>query len=393
MNGLEAIKPIPIKSIDSMKEELGKTKTKLAESNDILVVIKNRQTKESDRNKLNEQLGEIKAKIDKINKKVETENDIIGLKVELGIYKKDLLSAQELYKKVEAEYLKNNELIHGRKLSIQERENEIKKYENEWYTEFKDDRLHSIESEELSQGLLSELRSHLKKSKTKLSQLFQSKNSSFRELQKAIGNDNGEQDFVELVEQDLLNVDNREKGIETLLEQISNQFTHPVEEFLKDYKNFEGFVKSFNKKVSKYSISDLTDLKIDVQSNNSLLNDLTKISNIIRVDSIIGNSQKSLFEELNTTDQEENLKTLKKYLTEKKSDIDFKKLFDINLIAKDGSGKSKTINLAKGNESQGTIRMINLMLFLLVIDYFKVADEENKLVFFIDEDVIDSNNT
>ena len=37
--------------------------------------------------------------------------------------------------------------------------------------------------------------------------------------------------------------------------------------------------------------------------------------------------------------------------------------------------------------------MINLILFLLVIKFFKAEDEENKLVFFIDEDVIDSSNT
>lgn len=119
-----------------------------------------------------------------------------------------------------------------------------------------------------------------------------------------------------------------------------------------------------------------------------LKNDLNLITKVRKLN--IG--QLPIFD---TTDKEQllGLSKLDDYLDTAKSRMyNFSELFGISIKVTNQDGTQKEINLQKQNESTGTIRMINLIVFLLIIKYFKTDKADNKVVFFVDEHSIDQSN-
>jgi DNA repair exonuclease SbcCD ATPase subunit len=389
--GLDEIEAQPLESIEELNEQLATVEKDLKQQKDILDTLKNRAEKETQKGNLQSKINAIKAKITKISQKDSIENELAKLKKELQEFNTQLTEKESKHTEISNELTQITNLIKQQENSQVGAENKIKNYQNDWYPEFEQDIKNLLfqKFEVIETSSIEELRNRLRNEKNGLKDLVSKKQVKFSELQKETENYTAEPIFIEQIGQDMLTLKDKEKSIETLLEQVSNEFTQPVQTFLDAYKHFEEFIKKFNRSISDYKISDLTALKIELKANTSLFEDLEKISKIIRVDDF----KTDLFNQFNTKEQQDYVKVLEEYINNRNREINFKELFEVRLNAYDENGKSKLIDLKVGNESQGTIRMINLILFLLVIKFFKTEDEENKLVFFIDEDVIDSSNT
>jgi hypothetical protein len=92
---------------------------------------------------------------------------------------------------------------------------------------------------------------------------------------------------------------------------------------------------------------------------------------------------RDLTSELIFDDQSENLNVLNRYL-DNQSVIDFKELFDIKLHL-DKKGQHKVVDLRNQIESDGTDKMIRMVIIMTIIHQIVINDEENKIVIFVDE--------
>jgi hypothetical protein len=386
--GLDKIKAKPLESIEEINEQLETLEKDLKQQKDILDTLKNRAEKETQKRNLQSKINTNEAKIKKISQKDIIENELTLLKNELKEFETQLAEKEHKHEEISNELTKITNLITESQNKIIGFNKQIETY-SDWHKEFEQDHNSIIFVENLIDKPIDLIRQDLRKEKRNWETKKQEKQNKFSELQRITENYTAEPIFIEQIGQDMLTLKDKEKSIETLLDQVSNEFTKPVLDFLGRYKDFEVFIRSFNKSIGDYKISDLTALKIELKANKNLFEDLGKISKIIRVDDF----KTDLFNQFNTKEQQDYLKVLEEYINNRNREIHFNDLFEVKLDAYDEDGKHKNIDLKVGNESQGTIRMINLILFLLVIKFFKIEDEENKLVFFIDEDVIDSSNT
>lgn len=388
IKGVQTIDSKPLESIEGLTERLEETRKELKQQQDILSAIREREQKEGEREKMATKIRDIETKIEKISQKKPLENELSALRQTLERLNEERAQKESKYKETENELAKLDERIRAGEREAATYQHEITKRQD-WYGEFEEELNQVHVTEAVQKEPLERLRRKLRREKSRLSESRQKKQRQFLELQRKAENDAAEPIFVTQIEEQIRTLDQMSKSVEILLDQVSNEFTKPTSNFLNNYKEFEHFIKKFNRSLAKYTISELSELKIRLNPNESLLQDLEKISKITRVDAMQG----SLYQGLDTPEQKEYLSVLKEYITHRNKNILFRNLFDITLEACDEKGNRKKIDLKMGNESQGTIRMINLILFLSVIKYFMREDEENKLVFFIDEDVIDRNNT
>lgn len=190
-----------------------------------------------------------------------------------------------------------------------------------------------------------------------------------------------EQDLITYLDLELATLDDKQKSIETLLKNISTQFSIPSKTLYSKFQEFQAFINNqFNSKIRKIKISDIDSLKVEIIPNENLINDLKKIMEI-----------RDLSSELIFDDQSENLYILNKYL-DNQSLVCFKDLFDIKLHL-EKKGKHKVVDLRNQIESDGTDKMIRLVIIMSIIHQIIINDSENKIVLFVDEmGTIDESN-
>ena len=183
-----------------------------------------------------------------------------------------------------------------------------------------------------------------------------------------------EMDFIKYVEEEVALIEDKERSVQSLLESISTQFANPAYTLLKRYEEFKEFIyNKFNSKLSQTRISDIESLTIELIDNKRLVEEVKKISQIQQI------SGQLMFE----FDNSENLKVLDHYL-ESGQTIEFDDLFDITLhLSRKGS--TKQVDLSQQIESDGTDKMIRLVIVMNIINRLAVADHENRIALFIDE--------
>jgi energy-coupling factor transporter ATP-binding protein EcfA2 len=183
-----------------------------------------------------------------------------------------------------------------------------------------------------------------------------------------------EHEFIRFLEEEIACLPDKEKSIETILQAISTQFANPAYTLLNRYEEFKEFIANkFNTKLSDIKISNIESLKIELADNRKTIEDLKKISSIQDI-----SAQQAL-----DFGQADNLKVLNTLLDAGKK-IDFEDLFDIELqITKDGV--QKKVDLKEQIESDGTDRMIRLVIIMSIINRLAISSEENRIVLFIDE--------
>lgn len=182
-----------------------------------------------------------------------------------------------------------------------------------------------------------------------------------------------EEEFINHMDSEIATLDDKQKSIEGLLKNISTQFSIPCKTLYSKFQEFEAFIKNqFNSKIRKIKISDIDSLNIEIIPNENLIKELKQVMSL-----------RDLTSELIFDDQSENLKTLNKHL-DNQSVIEFKDLFDIKLHL-DKKGQHKVVDLRNQIESDGTDKMIRLVIIMSIINQIVIDDAENKVVIFVDE--------
>lgn len=201
------------------------------------------------------------------------------------------------------------------------------------------------------------------------------KDATFDNLKYRLRNNSADiEQFISFVEDEIACLADKERSIDGLLSSISTQFANPAYTLLKRYEEFKQFVYTkFNEKLSQTRISNIESMKIDLLDNERIIGELKKIASIQEF-----NGQMS-FE----FDQSENLKVLNAYLDSGKR-VSFDELFNIELLLHI-KGTDKRVDLANQVESDGTDRMIRLVIIMSIINRLAVTDEQNKIALFIDE--------
>ncbi|MCB0580605.1 MAG: hypothetical protein KDD10_15000 [Phaeodactylibacter sp.] len=192
-----------------------------------------------------------------------------------------------------------------------------------------------------------------------------------------------EKRFINALEQELKSLQDKEQSIETLLSNIAVQFANPAQKFLDGYEEFRTFiVNEFNYQLGRVRISNIESLKVELEPNERLQKDLRKIAGLtLNAQTLFGQGEAS----------NGHFEILREYL-ERGQAVPFNELFDLRLRLT-VNGKARSVNLARQVESDGTDRMLRLIIIMTVINRLTVRSPENRIVLFIDEiATIDSKN-
>lgn len=191
-----------------------------------------------------------------------------------------------------------------------------------------------------------------------------------------------ETEFIKYVEDEIACINDKERSIEGLLGSISTQFANPAYNLRKRYEEFKTFVYNrFNESLARTRISNIESLRIELVDNKKVIYELERIASIENL------SAQLAFE----FESGEDLKILNQYLDSGKS-VDFTDLFDIELHL-NVKGTIKRVDLKEQVESDGTDRMIRLVIVMSIINRLAVSSEDNKIALFIDEiGTIDEHN-
>jgi DNA repair exonuclease SbcCD ATPase subunit len=360
-------------SIEEIKEKLEQAKAELKSQEQLLDTVKDMEKSQSDLQVILNEIETIKIKLQKIKSKPSILKNIEKLK---GVIT-EINTQKEHF---ENELKAINKKIAQKSNELNEINDEIKK---------RGDRIAQLQDfkrELESLGLVADedfestedldlLYNKIKLNQNDRFTLKINKDNLFEKLRDKLQSTFAdEQDFIRYVEEEIALIDDKERSIQSLLESISTQFANPAYTLLKRYDEFKEFINNkFNHKLSQSRISDIESLTIELVDNKKLVEEVKKISQIQQVKGQL------MFE----FDHSENLKILDAYLESGKK-IDFENLFDITLhLTRKGS--TKPVDLNEQIESDGTDKMIRLMIVMNIINRLAIADDENRIVLFIDE--------
>lgn len=366
------LKGKPIESIEDLKKEIKGFEKEKNQNEKLLPIAR-------DVEKHQKELEKIKKKIKAITDKVEKLKQLPVLEKQFEILKQDfekLLVDKEKFSKeitlLEEEIRKLEETIRIADKEIINKENRIKEIQN-WKVEL--EQFGIKPSEYQSTDSLDNIYKNIKRNFEERREIKFKKDGQFESLkQRTETSFADEKEFIKYIESELVTINDKQRAIDGLLKNISTQFANPCRTIYSRFEEFNAFIiNQFNSKLRKIKISDIDTLKIEVVENEKLIEDLNKIMQIRDIAPA----------ELEFDDQNENLKVLNKYLAEQKN-IAFEELFDIKLHLHK-KGQHKVFDLKHQVESDGTDKMIRLVLVMSIINQIVVKDNENKIVLFIDE--------
>lgn len=360
------------KTIEEIKEELNSIKLELKSQEALFEVARDLEKSQKDLHAINSEIEIIRTKLHKIKSKPTLQKAIDKLKVDLKLL-------NEEKQKIETEQARLAKDIAKKQLDVQElivdkdkRERRIREIQ-----EYKQNLAQfGLVGEEFDSA--DDLDNLYKKVQINMSDrhdLKASKDKLFEKLRDKLQSTFAdEMDFIKYVEEEISLLEDKERSVSSLLESISAQFANPAYTLLKRYEEFKEFVyNKFNSKLSQARISDIESLTIELMDNKKLVEEVKKISQIQQVRGQL------MFE----FDHSENLKVLDAYLDNAKK-IEFDDLFDISLnLTRKGS--TKQVDLNEQIESDGTDKMIRLIIIMTIINRLAIFDDENRIALFIDE--------
>ncbi len=366
------LSPKDFQSVDEIKELLANAKSDLKNQQALFEVVRDFEKSQNDLKSIQEEMEEIKLKIQKIKSKPAVQKSIEKLKQELS-------TLNEENQKLENEQKRLADSIAKKQLEVQEmivekdkRERRIRELQ-----EYKQtlDTLGLVGEEYETSDDLDNLYKKVQINMSDRNELKVSKDKLFEKLRDKLQSTFADEvDFIKYVEEEIALIDDKERSISSLLESISTQFANPAFTLLKRYEEFKEFVyNKFNSKLSQARISDIESLTIELVDNKRLVEEVKKISSIQQVRGQL------MFE----FDHSENLKVLDNYLDSGRK-IEFDDLFDITLHLT-RKGTTKPVDLNEQIESDGTDKMIRLMIIMNIINRLALNDDENRIALFIDE--------
>lgn len=365
------LKGKPIESIEELEKQI-KHLDKEKSINDKLLPIA------EDLEKYRKDLDDINLKIKNVNNKIEElkllptfEKELENLKIEFKTLLNQKEQSAKEVKAVEEEIRKLNETIEQANKEVITKEKKIDEIQ-QWKIELEQFEIEPTLYE--TNDSLDNIYKNIKRNFEERREIKYSKDTLFDRLKlKTETTFASETDFIKFIDSELITLEDKQKAIDGLLKNISTQFANPCRTIYSRFEEFNSFITNqFNSKIRKIKISDIETLKIEIIENEDIIKDLNKIIQI-----------RDLTSELIFDDQSENLNTLNKYL-DNQTTITFNDLFDIKLHLHK-RGQHKVVDLKKQIESDGTDKMIRLILIMSIINQIVIEDDENKIVLFIDE--------
>jgi chromosome segregation ATPase len=360
-----------IDSIEDLKNQVKEFEKEKSHNEKLLPIAK-------DLEKHQKGLEEIKKKVKITTDKIEKLNKLPFLEKELEIFKAQfskLLEEQDKstsdIKLLEEEIRKLDESIRQDDREITTKENRIREIQ-EWKLELEQLGIKPIKYQ--STDSLDNIYKNIKRNFEERKDIKYKKDNLFENLKRRTETSfASETDFIKHVDSEIGAQKDKEKFVEGLLANVSTQFAIPCGTLRSRFEEFNSFITNqFNSKIKKIKISDIDTLKIEIVENDKLIKDLNKIIQV-----------RDLTSELIFDDQSENLNVLNKYL-DNQTTITFNDLFDIKLHLHK-KGQHKVVDLKNQIESDGTDKMIRLVLIMSIINQIVVKDDENKIVLFVDE--------
>ena len=361
----------PIETIDELKTQVLQLEKELKVNKDLLPIAVGLEKNKIDLEKIKKEIEDNKGKINKINKLPNVEKQINDLSIKIQKQQKEFEEVGKSIKKTIKQIQEVNKKYSTIKEEIQKL-NERKNKLLNWKLEVEEYAILEVENEttESIDNIYNDFKQFIKDRETYKNE----KNKLFERLKiKTNSVEANEEELILYIESELATIGKKEKSINDLLRSISSLYSAQAKELLKSYDEFRSWViNQFNYKLKKIQISDIDSLKIELIQNETLKNDLHKIMEIQTLD-----ANQIQF------DQKDNLKTLNKFL-ENEETIHFQDLFDIKLHL-ENKGKKKTVDLKNQIESDGTDKMIRLVIIMAIINKLIINSKENKIVIFIDE--------
>lgn len=359
-------------SIEEITEKLNQAKTELKSQEQLLETVKDIEKSQSELQTILTEIDTIKVKLQKIKSKPALIKAIEKMKAVIATLNTEKEQFETDQKAISKKIAQKSNELNDINDEIKKREDRISQLQD-----FKRDlETYGIAPDEFeSNEDLDLLYNKIKLNQNDRFTLKINKDNLFEKLREKLQSTFAdEQDFIKYVEEEIALIDDKERSIQSLLESISTQFANPAYTLLKRYDEFKEFVNNkFNHKLSQSRISDIESLTIELVDNKKLVEEVKKISQIQQVRGQL------MFE----FDHSENLKVLDAYLDSGKA-IEFENLFDITLHLT-RKGTTKPVDLNEQIESDGTDKMIRLMIVMNIINRLAIADDENRIVLFIDE--------
>lgn len=365
------LKGKPIDSIDELKEQIKQIEKEKEINEKLLPIAKDLEKHRKDLVDINTEIKSVTAKIDKLKQLPNLEKQLEVLKNDFKTLLEQKEQSTKDIKLIEEEIRKFTEAINQLTKDILIKKNRIENIQK-WKIELELFGIKPIEYQ--STDSLDNIYSNIKRNQQEREQIKNDKNRLFEKLKNRTERlEADEKEFIKYIESELVTLEDKQKAIDGLLKNISTQFANPCRTIYSRFEEFNSFITNqFNSKIKKIKISDIDTLKIEIIENEKLIKDLNKIIQI-----------RDLTSELIFDDQSENLNILNKYL-DNQTTITFNDLFDIRLHLHK-KGQHKVVDLKNQIESDGTDKMIRLVLIMSIINQIVVKDDENKIVLFVDE--------
>ncbi|MCS4435807.1 ATP-binding protein [Aquiflexum gelatinilyticum] len=362
-------KPIP--SIDDLKLQRENAIKEKISNEKLLPIAKDLEKYRSELSSVRAKIKETEKKIEELNSLPELEKNLAELEEELkNLFQNQENTGKELKQTTEL-IARISEAINILSEDINKAENRIKEIQG-WKVKVEQSGIIPIEYQ--TNETLDNLFKNFERNSSERESIKNNKERLFENLKtKTETGFASEDEFIKYLDSELATLEDKQKSIDALLKNISTQFSIPCKTLHSKFQEFEAFINNqFNSKIRKIKISDIDSLSIEIIPNENLIKDLKKIMDI-----------RDLTSELIFDDQSENLNILNRYL-DNQFVIDFNNLFDIKLHL-DKKGQHKVVDLRNQIESDGTDKMIRMVIIMSIIHQIVINDEENKIVIFVDE--------
>lgn len=335
---------------------------------------------------LREELEAVKTERQRLEAALQQVSTLPEIKSELKIQQQAIRKLDKQLKTLEQEYRTVQEDLQRRQRAIRQLQEEVQDIEQSTRDMERDQReveemnLPAMEpnAQEMvrTPDAIRQLFAQIKQLRKEVAQKREARQRLFQQLKDKTQFDLAdEQQFVMQLEQEMLSIADKQQSIESLLESIAVQFANPAQRFLDAYEEFKAFVHhEFNRTLGEIQISNLESLNVLLEPNERLQNDLRSIAELSL-------TTDGLFRMPDHTAK--RLDILREYL-EKGQAIAFSDLFNLQLRLSI-NGKVRSVNLGKQVESDGTDRMLRLIIVMAVISRLSQRSPENRVVLFIDE--------
>ncbi|MFN3343425.1 MAG: hypothetical protein ACK40M_12060, partial [Flavobacteriales bacterium] len=360
------------KSIDEINEELYELRREEEQFKRLLDTTKNSEKVNDELKSIKNEIEEIREKMRMLKTKPQIEKELSTFRLEVESLRESKEALERELKELTQEILTKEHMLQAMRedrKKTEERVNQLRERKQE--VEFLNLKPVECEVTDSLENIYTKMKLHY----NDRLELKVTKDKAFDALRHVLKSSIAdESEFIRYFEEEVACLHDKEKSIDGLLQSISTQFANPAYTMMKRFEEFKQFIYTkFNKTLATTRISNIESLQIELLDNKRVLGELAAISSIQEI-----NGQMML-----DFDQTENLRILNNYLDNSRK-VHFDELFDIELHL-EIKGTIKKVDLANQVESDGTDRMIRLVIIMSIINRLAINEHDNRITLFIDE--------